>query len=231
MTKRELSRGKCAFCGDEFSGPGMSRHLAACPARKRALEAEEASGGTTGRLFHLYVKGTYWPGQWLHLEVPASATLLELDRFLRDIWLECCGHMSMFRIGDMHYISDLSFGWWNDDDVEMADFTLGQVLEQGLEFTYEYDFGTSTDLTLRVVSERQGVVDHGEEVVRLMGRNDLFDFRCDECEKPATVICSFCDYTLLCDACSESHSCGDEGFLPVVNSPRMGMCGYTGDVW
>ena len=41
---------------------------------------------------------------------------------------------------------------------------------------------------------------------------------------------------LLCKKCAEKHEHGkgeepvDEGtFLPVVNSPRMGMCGYTGD--
>jgi hypothetical protein len=27
---------------------------------------------------------------------------------------------------------------------------------------------------------------------------------------------------------SEEHECGEEALLPVVNSPRMGMCGYTG---
>lgn len=24
---------------------------------------------------------------------------------------------------------------------------------------------------------------------------------------------------------------GEDYFLPVVNSPRVGMCGYTGGVW
>jgi hypothetical protein len=208
----------------------MSRHLAACRARKAAIAAESALDGPRVRLFHLYVKATYWPDHWLHIEVPARATLRDLDQFLRDIWLECCGHMSMFRIDDGHYISDMSFGWWNDDDFEMADFELGQVLEKGLEFTYEYDFGTSTDLTLRNVSERDGVMER-DDTVRLMGRNNPLDFFCSVCEKPATVVCTFCDYVLLCDACSETHACGEDGLLPVVNSPRMGMCGYTGDVW
>ena len=25
-----------------------------------------------------------------------------------------------------------------------------------------------------------------------------------------------------------NHDCGEEAILPVVNSPRMGVCGYTG---
>ena len=32
----------------------------------------------------------------------------------------------------------------------------------------------------------------------------------------------------LCEVHTEKHDCGEEALLPVVNSPRMGMCGYTG---
>ena len=33
---------------------------------------------------------------------------------------------------------------------------------------------------------------------------------------------------LLCSHCAKKHECGEDVQLPVVNSPRMGMCGYTG---
>jgi len=33
----------------------------------------------------------------------------------------------------------------------------------------------------------------------------------------------------LCQKCATSHSCGAEvGFLSIPNSPRAGVCGYTG---
>jgi hypothetical protein len=32
----------------------------------------------------------------------------------------------------------------------------------------------------------------------------------------------------FCDKCGKKHKSHDEMFLPVVNSPRMGVCGYTG---
>lgn len=32
----------------------------------------------------------------------------------------------------------------------------------------------------------------------------------------------------LCDTCAESYECGEEMLLPVVNSPRVGMCAYDG---
>jgi hypothetical protein len=33
---------------------------------------------------------------------------------------------------------------------------------------------------------------------------------------------------LLCDDCAADHEHDEEMFLPVVNSPRIGMCGYSG---
>jgi hypothetical protein len=52
---------------------------------------------------------------------------------------------------------------------------------------------------------------------------------CEVCGEPATEVCAQCVYEgagWLCDAC------GEEMLLPVVNFPRVGMCGYTGPaVW
>jgi len=54
------------------------------------------------------VEGSYLPYYWMHLELPANATLEDLDSFLRDIWLECCGHLSAFRIEGKEYLSEPS---------------------------------------------------------------------------------------------------------------------------
>lgn len=65
-----------------------------------------------------------------------------------------------------------------------------------------------------------------EEPVRILARNEPPEFECAECGKPAAWINVWEDYTLLCDECADVEY--DEGFLPVVNSPRVGVCGYTG---
>lgn len=228
MSRRQSSRGTCVFCKNTYAKSGMSRHLKACKARKAAIATEDASGAPKTRLLHLRVQGTYASDHWLHLQVPANATLCDLDQFLRDIWLECCGHLSMFKIMDQRYMSTALDDWW-DEDMDM-DFELGKVLMPGLEFSHEYDFGTTTHLTLRTVSERKGMVDENEPI-QIMARNDPLDFRCEVCGESATCICVFCNYTLLCNECIETHECGEDGLLPVVDSPRMGMCGYTGDAW
>jgi hypothetical protein len=51
------------------------------------------------------------------------------------------------------------------------------------------------------------------------------------CGQEATQVCTQCIYEdegWLCDACVSEHKCGDEMCLPVVNTPRVGMGGYTG---
>ena len=55
---------------------------------------------------------------------------------------------------------------------------------------------------------------------------------CGESEAPATVVCPYCndsDDRLFCDTHADAHeNANEEIYLPVVNSPRMGVCGYTG---
>lgn len=222
------TRGTCLFCGNTYTQRGMYRHLEACKARKTAMASEDVEALGKVRLFHLAVKGTYATDYWTHLEVPSNATLRDLDQFLRDTWLECCGHLSQFTIGRRRFVS-VTDGWWNPEDRDM-DVEVGQILRSGLEFSHEYDFGSTTHLDLRVVSEREGVAKEVESF-RILARNEPLDHRCEECGEPATEICVFCGYTLLCEECAETHACGIDGLLPVVNSPRMGVCGYTGDAW
>ncbi len=106
---------------------------------------------------------------------------------------------------------------------------LGSVLYPKLEFHHEYDFGTTTTLTLKVISEYEGQA-KGKSV-QILARNDPPPIVCDKCGKPATQVCSQCLWEgkgWLCDQHASRHKCGEEMLLPVVNSPRVGMCGYTG---
>lgn len=106
---------------------------------------------------------------------------------------------------------------------------LGTVLAVGDTCLHDYDFGTTTHLTLRVVAEREGQI--GRRPVTVLARNEPPDVRCDQCGQVATQVCGQCVYAnarWLCDACAATHPCGEDMLLPMVNSPRVGMCGYTG---
>ncbi len=227
---RQTSAGECSYCHGSFGKSGMARHLESCARRRVALEsAAAAPGAKKVKLFHLVVAGRDRPEYWMHLEVPARATLADLDGFLRDIWLECCGHLSAFTIDGRQYQSTLDDDYREPQDLTMH-YAIEKVLSPGMRFVHEYDFGTTTELALRVVSERVGVA--SGEVVEVMARNLEPEFQCSSCcEAKATQICTQCIYEgsgWLCDKCAEEHGCGEEMLLPVVNSPRMGMCGYCG---
>lgn len=227
--------GTCSLCGETFDKKKMTKHLDSCIKEKSGTEDLPAKKKCKkGMVFHLVVEGRGQPEYWIHIAAPAQAKLTHLDSFLRDIWLECCGHLSAFNIGGVSYSIDASgadlLGQDFGDDVdESMDITLEKVLSPQIKFLYEYDFGTTTELTLKVVSVYEGQV-KGKEI-QLLARNDPPVIMCDSCGKVAVQICTECAYDgegWLCDVCASKHECGEEVCLPVVNSPRVGMCGYSG---
>ncbi len=116
---------------------------------------------------------------------------------------------------------------------EVEDRSLGaplqKVLKVGQKFTHEYDFGSTTYLNLRVLAEREGVADEEDDGVTILARNVAPVILCDKCGAPATQVASeyYSDAYGFCDKCAEASE-DSEMLLPVVNSPRIGVCGYTG---
>jgi len=223
--RRVQSRGRCAFCSRSAAKGGMRRHLETCQARAGA--GARSRRPSSGPALHLTVEGVEHPGYWLHLEAAPSATLEDLDHFLRRIWLECCGHLSAFEIGDTFYAA---VAGWGEDEESMTK-RLSRVLRPGMACRYEYDYGSTTRLWVRVWSE---IPEHsGHERIVLLARNEPPDLPCVECGRSPTVrACVVCRYESggwLCAECAPRHGCGDDMQLPIVNSPRTGVCAYTGD--
>ncbi len=218
-----ISDGKCCFCNGVFSKAAMTKHLKSCSQRK--VKVCGASGKQKANNFHLVVEGRFSPEYWMHLFAPADTTLESVDSFLRDIWLECCGHLSAFTIKGISYSSSPM----EDYEEKGMNVRLGDVLFSKAKFSHEYDFGTTTELTLRVVSETEGEAETNS--VQLMARNNPPEIICGSCGKKASRVCVQCADSgegWLCDKCAAGHECGADMFLPVVNSPRVGMCGYPG---
>ncbi len=228
MAKR-ISQGKCQLCGAVMSKTTISRHLDKCLEKEEAAElASRKTKPQPTKLFHLVVEGKYNPQYWLHVEVPARATLEDLDSFLRHIWLECCGHLSGFTVGGRRFAIN---PWGEGLDEESMEVRLGRVLRPGMKFTHEYDFGSTTHLNLRVVSERDSLVP-SSDAVRLLARNEPPPIPCGVCGEPATLILTEEAWEptgWLCDRCAKKRRAGEDMSLPVVNSPRVGVCGYTGN--
>jgi len=214
--------GVCRFCLKTFSGRGIGRHLVACQARKQQDREDTARRQRLTTIYHVKIS-SYKPF-WLHIEMQATARLSDLDRFLRDIWLECCGHLSEFRINDTAYLVPMAMdGWW-DPGAKSMDVPLQSVLSAKDRFEYEYDFGSTTYLEGQIFAVREGVL---KDKIRILARNSKPELECTNCDAEATDICVEC-WESYCKTCLVEHSCGEEMALPVVNSPRMGVCGFTG---
>ena len=224
MATKVKSEGKCRLCGKKFSKGSMANHLRSC--REKSTAKWDTKTQRKTRTFHIVVEGS--PYHWLHVEASAEVTLADLDNLLRRIWLECCGHCSDFEIEGTRYSGASDMGWSEFDD-ESMDKRLGNVLRKGMKFRHTYDYGTTTECQLRVVSE--GAAPVKKRSVQILARNEPLDIPCVECGKPAKYVCTECMWDgegWLCDDCLDEHECGDEMALPAVNSPRAGMCGYTG---
>ena len=238
------SSGKCELCGKSYRKTGMTRHLQSCIAK---TGQPQESRRRHVRSIHLLVEDDYRPEYWMHLAVPARCTLEELDLYLRKTWLECCLHLSSFSIGRDNYFCPEYFlsmygeeDWGGKDplaglaqiigllreDVELEmNVPLGQVVHIGSRFRHEYDFGTTTELTLRVLGEPDG----GDDEIRLLARNDAPALDCHRCGAPAAWVSPGEDDWMamtagLCDNCVPAS----EYRLPIINSPRCGVCAYDG---
>jgi len=222
VAKRDESQGKCNLCGAAFSKRQMLRHLSECghPDGKSVAAVVQLRVDVPGTPF------------WLDIDVKANATLRQLDDFLRMIWLECCGHLSSFEVGHTRYVTAMSDGFFGPDPNErsMNARLSASLPPEGSVFSYEYDYGSTTRLRLKVVAHREAP--SRREIVRLLARNDNPVWPCSECQETASVLCAYCfseSDAFFCDAHADEHRCdGEEAILPIVNSPRMGVCGYTG---
>ncbi len=248
MQKKLTSEGKCYFCGKIFTKAGINRHI------KTHLDGNPLKN-MAGTSFLIKVEPDNRYGGYpffLSLWVDGEATMGQLDQFLRNIWLECCGHMSAFR----KPMERSRIGMWDFFEVEqllktgkikeyekLMEDTDGEipmsrkaknVFQSESQLHYEYDFGSSTEL---LISCLHTYPFKAKEPIVLLSRNEPLNILCDSCGKQAsTQICTIHNYdenSMFCDACAKKHakSCSDfldYARLPRVNSPRAGVCAYEG---
>lgn len=210
MAQDIISKGKCRICNKEFSQAGIERHILSC-------------NENNGKNAVFLIKAEAGPF-WAYFEIEAKKTLKHLDRFLRDLWLECCGHLSAFTINSQRYsIYEQEL----DYDEKSMNVKLSKALAPNQKFRYEYDFGTTTELSLKLLKEKEG-----NKGIKIIARNNLPDFKCEKCKAAAKIVCVQCIWDgkgFVCKKCSKIHKCAGPYFLPIVNSPRIGMCGFTGE--
>lgn len=212
MSKQLSSQGKCLYCNQMFSQLEIRKHLA-----KHLADMEKADTGDKIQTYcHVEVEADE---MFLHLLVKGNSTMKTIDSFLKNIWLECCGHLSGF--GHKNFKVSMNY-------------KVQDVFESGVKIFHDYDYGTTTRVFLKGLKHYQLNL---KESIILLSRNEPLEIMCTICKKePAVNLCTICNcdkYSFFCESCSEEHENICEDFadyscLPVVNSPRMGECGYTG---
>lgn len=221
MPRGKQSKGTCGYCGAEIAKGGVTKHLSACVKRQAIIEEAGRKKAPSEALYHLRVQDA-WRGEfWLDLEMRGYSTLKDLDYYLRRIWLECCGHMSQFSVG----------GWRGEEIPKNR--RIGEVFQREVELTHIYDFGTSSETLIKAVGVRKGKPTTPRPIA-LMARNLMPEAKCIECGQPAAWLCMEClieeeKWGTLCDKHTPPHPHGNYGEpILLVNSPRLGMCGYDG---
>lgn len=213
MERKFEKEGKCVFCNETIDSLEIKKHL-----EKHLKEVQkDAKGIDTENYCHVeVVSGDYF----LHLLVKGEAKMKVIDTFLKKIWLDCCGHMSGF--------SHRQFKVSKSDFVE-------DVFQPRIKIGYEYDYGSATYVELKAC--KQFELPKQKKDILLLTRNEPLQIRCDICHtKKATSLCSCClweEESYFCDTCGETHGehCPDYldwAEMPLVNSPRAGVCGYEG---
>lgn len=221
MARRKQAKAQCTYCHAVFAKAGMTKHLANCAQRQQAIATATPGSRAQEALYHLRVQDAWGGTFWLDLEMRGSATLKQLDDYLRAIWLECCGHLSRF-----------AFGGWEAADIAMSR-RAEQVFRPGETLSHVYDFGTSSETKITVLGVRTGNPTT-KHPIALLARNLPPDIQCTECEQQAAVLCQECIHDddrpgTLCAQHARKHPHTNYGDpLPLVNSPRAGMCGYEG---
>ncbi|MGA2663277.1 MAG: hypothetical protein ABSH34_37865 [Verrucomicrobiota bacterium] len=237
----ELTSATCRLCGRTTGKRQATNHLKSCWER----HAIAGPGKRAGRWFHLVVQARHAPDYWLHMQAPGHRAFGELDSVLRRLWLECCDHLSAFEFpvkqpprprgfpsdfgAMMAALNQGAAELTPDDDETLMGETLESRLQPGTAFSHQYDFGSTTHLELRVAGEHPAPAIKGE--FKLLARNEPRVFACSVCGKPATQFCQECADTGeadLCDGCARVHECGSDALVPLINSPRLGVCGYCG---
>ncbi len=208
------TNGTCAYCKEEISknSGSIKVHISKCDGKNKPKTDKSY------RHMLLLIEGKYNPEYWFVIKAKADTSLKKIDSFIKDIWVDCCGHLSSFAQG-------------RADDIEMGK-KIGQVFKEGFTVDYVYDFGSSTELSLSLIDEIEG---EDEKDIKIIFRNKDIDFKCSNCGNKAVMICPLCIHNgsgNLCKSCIQDHECveeeGEDLLLPLVNSPRAGQCGYVG---
>lgn len=139
-------QGKCYYCGKELTERTIKRHMKNCSEMKKIIGDKILNVNEVRDQFLISIKDKKNSGKYcIYMSIDANLKLQHLDKFIRDIWLECCEHhLSAFYIDKKEYSS-------NSDEQLKINIHLKDIINVNQKFEYKYDFDLTTSLVLEVV--------------------------------------------------------------------------------
>ncbi|MBN1167848.1 MAG: hypothetical protein JXA44_12070 [Methanospirillaceae archaeon] len=215
VIKPPISPGTCFICKKKVTGDTIEDHLPECIPSANWPHHKES-----GYLIRIMDRDNR--RFWLILLASPDATLADLDHLIRDVWVECCDHLSSFSIGIC------SFSSHRED--EGMNIYIRDVLLPGEDGTYRYDYGSPTRLRISILSPTHYYPKDRQLV--LLGQNTKAKHRCKICKADAAYAYKkrYDERTqYYCQKCLDLQLIDSDYCWYAGNSPRAGVCGCTKD--
>lgn len=206
-------KAKCYYCNKELTERTIKKHMKNCSEMKKSIDEKRIDDKEQRNQFIIAIKPEYAGNEYcVYLSIAGTLGLVHMDQFIRDIWVECCGHLSSFKIKGKFY---------QDQSMNTK---LNDILDIDEKFEYEYDFGSTTYLILEVVDIIQ--VPSRFSQIEIIARNHQIKHECEICGLEAKYF-NYEKNEWECEKCIDEDA--DMIFkFDYCNSPRDGVCGYEG---
>lgn len=220
---------QCQICNKKFGCRQIFDHRQQC--------LSDLHQDKNGYLISMFSHGITGETYELHIIVNKKCKLQHLDNYLREIWCECCNHLSIF---ELYVDSDVITTSDNKKKkIKLVPFSMelpkkDMIAKYGIgsKIIYTYDMGSTTTIYIQIGGELNGKKKNND--VEIVYRNNKPLIKCDKCSKKARFfkidipLCKLCGKKSNKD--NDSKSCDsdddDDDLLKIVNSPRTGVCGY-----
>jgi len=207
-------KGKCYYCNKELTEKTIKRHMKNCSEIEKRIDEKRTTDGKLRNQFIISIKPKEGGNKYcIYLSMDGALGLIHIDQFIRDIWVECCGHLSGFRIRGKFY---------QDNSLNNK---IGDILNLDDKFEYEYDFGSTTDLILEVIDIRLVPISFSQ--IEIIARNHDIKHECEICGAEAKYY-SYEKEEWECEKCIDEDDDMVSEF-DYCNSPRDGVCAYEGN--
>lgn len=193
---------ECEYCHKKFGCRIILDHYGDC--------LKNVYKDKSGYLIKLVSHGIREDVYFIYARLGLNCKFKDLDKFLKEVWCECCEHMSEFNLfkNKVGLIGEIK---------KTEKFSKYKV---GDRFEYEYDMGNATTVYLEILDILSGNEENKE--IEILKRNEQPKIICNNCDNESKYYDKEND-EFVCEKCAQVE---EECRFNVVNSPRTGVCGY-----